>query len=260
MRRRGSEDLPAHLRYGRRGRLRPVGGRKVSLEDEARQMLRILQEAGYGIVLRTYAAREVIKAEEDRALYVLTSGMAFLLRNSPPGREAALGLLEEGDIFGNLAFDRAPLPGHVVRAITPCHVAKIPRSVLEAAVRGNPLIGLKLMNLREAQLCRYEEFVSRIFHRKTVVKLAQVLLHLFERFPKESPDAVGTVDIAARLTQEDLALMIASTRESVCAALGELRRKGIVDVHGGILGVLEPEKLREVSRGRSESALRVACV
>lgn len=230
----------------------------VPPEDESGQLLRLLREEGFGVVMRTYGAWEEIKSEEDRAsaLYVLISGMAFLLKSSSTRREAGLGLLEEGDVFGNLEFARDTIRDHLVRAITPCQVAKIPRPLLEAAVRRNPLVGLELVNLREAQLCRYEEFVTLIFSRKTVVRLAQVLLNLSERLPGTGAD--GEITIAARLTQEDLALMVASTRESVCAALGDLRGRGIVDVRGGILTVLDPERLREVSTGHVESASTVA--
>lgn len=234
--------------------LQPSMEPKVLPEDESRRLLRLLRQTGFGVVLRSYAAREVITAEEDRtaALYVLTWGIAFLLRDYSPRREAALGLLTEGDIFGNLELaQKGSVRGNLVQAVTRCKVAKVPRPVLAAAVRRNPLVGLTLVNLREVQLCRYEEFVDLILSRKTVVRLAQVLLNLSERFPEVSPGADGAIVIAARFTQEDLALMVASTRESVCAALRELRKKGVVDVRSGILTVLEPEQLREVAGGQS---------
>lgn len=72
-------------------------------EDESEQLLRFLQEAGFGSARRSYSPREVIEEEEDRtaALYVLTSGIAFLLRACPTRGEAALGLLKAWDVFGN---------------------------------------------------------------------------------------------------------------------------------------------------------------
>ena len=225
--------------------------RYAAREDESEQLLRLLQEAGFGIARRSYAPREVIEEEEDRAaaLSVLTSGVAFLLRARPTRGEAALGLLKEWDVFGNLAFAQDPLRGALVRALTACEVAKVQGPTLEAAVGQNPLVAMKLMTLQDARLTCYEEFLARVWPRKILVRLAGTLLFLSERFPRGSPDADGPVAIGVRLTQEDLAAMVVSSRESVGAAMGELKTKGIVYVQGGIVTVLAPEKLREVSSG-----------
>ncbi|MDP9411478.1 MAG: Crp/Fnr family transcriptional regulator [Actinomycetota bacterium] len=221
-------------------------------ECESEELLRLLQEAGFGIVRRSYPPREVIHEEEDRApaLYVLTSGMAFLLRGHPTKSEIALGLLKAWDAFGNLAFAQDPARRVVVRALTACEVAKVPGPTLKAAVRRNPSVAMKLITLQDARLTGYEEFVARVWPRKTLIRLAATLLFLCERFPEGDPDAAGPVAIGARFTQEDLAAMVASTRESVGAAMGELRKRGIIDVQRGIVTVLAPEELREVSTGR----------
>ena len=219
-------------------------------ENESEQLLRLLGESGFGIARRSYAPREVIKEEGDRAaLYVLTSGLAFLLTARPTSGEAALGLLEEWDVFGSLAFAQDPARGVLVRTLTSCEVAKVQGPTLEAAVGRNPPLAMKLITLQDARLTRYEEFVARVWPRKTLIRLAGTLLSLSERFPRGSPDADGPAAIGVRLTREDLAAMVVSSRESVGAAMGELRTKGIVDVRGGIVTVLTPERLREISSG-----------
>lgn len=223
-------------------------------ENESEQLLRLLGEAGFGIARRSYAPREVIKEEGDRAaLYVLTSGLAFLLTARPARGEAALGLLEEWDVFGSLAFAHDPARGVLVRALTACTVAKVPGPALEAAVRRNPPLAMKLMTLQDARLARYEEFVARVWPRKTLVRLAGTLLFLCERFPRGSPDAAGPAATRVRLTLEDLAAMVVCSQESVGAAMGELRKRGLIDVRGGFITVLAPEKLREVSGGQAAS-------
>ncbi|MDP9440222.1 MAG: helix-turn-helix domain-containing protein [Actinomycetota bacterium] len=49
--------------------------------------------------------------------------------------------------------------------------------------------------------------------------------------------------------------MVVCCRESVGAAVGELKERGLVDVRDGIVTVLDPEKLREVSSGQAASPL-----
>lgn len=148
---------------------------------------RLLEEAGFGIARRSYTPREVLQKEgiPRAALCVLTSGLAFLLTARPTRREVALGLLRDWDAFGNLAFAPENPPRAVlVRALTACEVAKVPARTLEAAVRRNPLVTMKLMTLQDARLTGHEDFVARVWPRKTPVRLAGTLLFLAERFPR----------------------------------------------------------------------------
>jgi CRP-like cAMP-binding protein len=45
------------------------------------------------------------------------------------------------------------------------------------------------------------------------------------------------------LTQEELAKMISTTRESVTCALADLRRRGVLAVVGGRIVILDPDGL-----------------
>jgi len=226
-------------------------------ESESRGLLQLMREEGFRIAQRSYVAGAVISTGEDvAALYVLTSGIVSLSRARPAGKEATLGLLREWDVFGTLEFAEDPIRRVQVRAVTSCEVAKLPRSLLEVAVGRNPSVALKLITLQDAQLTRYQEFVARISSRSIGARLAAVLLLLAERFPKipsnGQPGVAQPATIGARLTQEELAAMIVSTRESVATTMGELRRLGAIQVCSGMITVVDPEKLREIS-GRQMS-------
>ncbi len=221
-------------------------------ESASRGLLRLLREEGFRIARRSYVAGAVISTGEDgAALHVLTSGIALVSRVHSAGKEATLGLLREWDVFGTWEFAEDPIRRVQVRAVTPCEVAKLPRPMLEAAVGRNPSLALKLITLQDAQLTRYEEFVARISSRSIGARLAAVLLFLAERVPERPsavrPDVTKPVTIGVRLTQEELAAMSVTTRESVATTMGELRRRGTIQVCSGVITVVDPEKLRELS-------------
>jgi CRP-like cAMP-binding protein len=234
-------------------------------ERESRVLLRLLQEEGFPIARRSYGAGAVISTGEDGvALYVLTSGLASLSRTRSAGKEATLGLLREWDVFGTWEFAEDPIRRVQVRAVTPCEVARLPRPLLEAAVGRNPSVALKLITLQDAQLTRYEEFVVRISSRSIGARLAAVLLSLSDRFPERPPegrpDVTQPVTIGLRITQEELAAMIVTTRESVVITMGKLRRRGAVEVCNSTITVVDPEKLREISGGQMRRTSRPARV
>jgi CRP-like cAMP-binding protein len=225
-------------------------GENGQRSGESRELLRLLEEAGFAIAWRNYAPGEAMGDPEGRAtLYVLTSGVALLPRERSAGREATLGLLKEWDVFGTLWSAGGTARGVQTRAVTPCEVAVLPRPVLEAALRRDPRVALKLLTLQDVRLARYEEFVVRIAPRSILVRLAGLLLSLSEGFPEEGSSVSRGVTIEVRFTHEELAAMVNASREAVSLAMGQLRRQGAIEAHRGAVVVVDHEKLRNLSSG-----------
>jgi CRP/FNR family transcriptional regulator len=72
--------------------------------------------------------------------------------------------------------------------------------------------------------------------------LATLLIHLGERFGESN--AVGTL-IDVRLTHQDLANMIASTREAVSKVMSELQRDGVIESRNRRIVIVNGEALAE---------------
>ncbi len=86
--------------------------------------------------------------------------------------------------------------------------------------------------------------------REVASRLAALFLSLAERFGEREEDAgVGTVTIGLRLTHQQLASMIASTREAVSKAMTDLRRDGLIDVRGRRIVLLDVPALSERAEG-----------
>ncbi|MEJ7872926.1 MAG: helix-turn-helix domain-containing protein, partial [Rubrobacteraceae bacterium] len=103
----------------------------------------------------------------------------------------------------------------------------------------------EMATLLEARLVEYEELLGRLLSRRTEVRLAKLLPILGRKFGETT--GVG-VAIGLQLTRSDLAVMVASTRESVTAAVVGLRKKGILEMEGGRIVLLDPERLAEIGR------------
>jgi CRP/FNR family transcriptional regulator len=56
------------------------------------------------------------------------------------------------------------------------------------------------------------------------------------------------VTIELRLTHQDLAAMVASTRESVTKVLNELRNRGVIEIDSGRITLKDMRTLTELSR------------
>jgi CRP/FNR family transcriptional regulator, global nitrogen regulator len=217
-------------------------------EEECRSLLRLLEEMGIATADRTYAPGDAVyrQGEYGDALYVLVSGVMKLFRPYSGSKEATLRLLRDWDIFGHLAFAGEARQRAYAEAVTDCVVTKVPKIFVERAVRQEPRVAFKIMTLLELRLVQYEELVKCLLPRETEVRLANLLPILAQKFG-DRRDGVVTIDL--RLTHQDLAAMVASTRESVTKVLNEMRGRGLIEVEAGRITLKDWRALAALSGG-----------
>ena len=215
-------------------------------EQECRALLRLMEEMGIATADRTYRPGDAVyrQGEYGDALYVLVSGVMKLFRPYSGSKEATLRLLTSWDIFGHLAFAGEARQRAYAEAVTDCRVTKIPKVFVERAVRQEPRVAFKIMTLLELRLVQYEELVKCLLPRETEIRLANLLPILAQKFG-DRRDGVVTIDL--RLTHQDLAAMVASTRESVTKVLNEMRNRDLIEVDAGRITLKDWRALAELS-------------
>src|SRR3954468_24345864 len=204
----------------------PVWGEYGELQEpECRDLLAILRGMGVASADRVYQPGDAIynEGEYGDVHYILISGVVKLFRPYSGSKEATLRLLKPWDIFGHLAFAGEARQRAYAEAVTECKVTKVPKVFMERAIRRDPRAALKMMTLLELRLVQYEELVKCLLPRETEVRLANLLPILASKFgEKKDRDGYGIM-IDLRLTHQDLAAMVASTRESVTKVLNDMR-------------------------------------
>ena len=213
-----------------------------------RELLDMLCVSDVTTFERQYTRGEVIieEGEQSCGLYFLTDGVAKLSKVYPVGKEATLTLLGPWDVFGDLAFGQTTYQHARAEALTTCGVRKVPKVFVERELQARPQVALKVAaHLMRLQQTQYAEMVGYLLPYKVETKLANLLLMLVRRFGGQE-DARLTIGI--RLTHEELAAMVLSTRESVSHALSTLRRRGtIMTTAGGCIVILDPASLLEAA-------------
>ncbi|CAA9455091.1 MAG: Transcriptional regulator, Crp/Fnr family [uncultured Rubrobacteraceae bacterium] len=218
-------------------------------EQECRELLEILRGLGIASADRIYQPGDAIynEGEYGDALYILISGVVKLFRPYSGSKEATLRLLKSWDIFGHLAFVGEARQRAYAEAVTECKVTKVPKIFVERAIRREPRAALKMMTLLELRLVQYEELVKCLLPRETEVRLANLLPILARKFGERYDDS-RSVTIDLRLTHQDLAAMVASTRESVTKVLNDMRSRGVVKIEGGRITLMDHAALERRSR------------
>jgi CRP/FNR family transcriptional regulator, global nitrogen regulator len=132
--------------------------------------------------------------------------------------------------------------------VTEARVASIYKAALERVIKRDPEFALKLFSSLSERLRQSDEVIESLLHREVSTRLATLLLNLGERFGE---DGQADVLIGVRLTHQELANMIASTREAVSKVMSELQRDGVIESRSRRVAILDRDALAKRASGPS---------
>lgn len=179
---------------------------------------------------RTFAPRSplMLPAEATDSVFLLTEGLLKVSHVSGDGRESILGYIEPGELFGELAIlNDADRDDHV-EAVERSSVVAMPAAEVRALMSEHADLAVAVTRLVGLRRQRIERRLRNLLFRSNRERLLHLLLDLAEQFGAPTEDGV---ELRVRLSHQDLAGLIGSTRESVTVLMGELKSAG--DVGGG---------------------------
>jgi CRP/FNR family transcriptional regulator, cyclic AMP receptor protein len=190
-----------------------------------------LATIGEGRKVLAFPKRQAIFAQGDTAdaVFYIQEGRIRLTVVSKVGKEATIGILKDGDFFGEGSLAGQSLRMCSATAMTDCTVLRIEKKVMmEALHREHEFSDLFVAYLL-ARNIRYEaDLVDQLFN-SSEKRLARILL-LLAHFGKE-----GTPEtVIPKISQEMLAEMIGTTRSRVSFFMNRFRELGFIHYNGGL--------------------------
>jgi CRP/FNR family transcriptional regulator len=194
------------------------------------------EEAGVPVAERYFGAKDMIFApgDPDGQLYFLLEGTVRLYKIYGEYKEATVALLKDGGIFGELSLNEGSWQNVFAVAVTDARVAVVRKSVLTEVIKRHPEFGMKLLFSFSERLRQSDEVIESLLDREVSARLATLLLNLGDRFGETNGS--GTV-LNVRLTHQDLANMIVSTREAVSKVMSEFQREGLIEIRNRRISV-----------------------
>lgn len=187
---------------------------------------------------RRYHQGATIFSKGDAAdcLYIIREGNVRVLSLSDEGMETIVHILKQGEIFGELLLSEERRAMTAV-AGTDVRVAILARGSLVELLSSIPALSQNFIRVLSRRLVNVERHFVDFGHTWSYHRLAKTLLQLCLDHGTETQK--GTV-ISLRLTHEDLANMIGTTRETVTTQMNRFRRMGLVKRQDGFLVVNRP--------------------
>jgi CRP-like cAMP-binding protein len=208
------------------------------------------ESAGLRVVERRFGPKDTIftPGDPDDQLYFLLSGAVRLYKIYGDYKEATTALLKDSGVFGKLNLVEGRWQDVFAEAVTDARVVSIQKASLERVIKSNPEFALRLFSSLSERLRQSDEVIESLLHREVSTRLATLLVNLAERFGEEG-DADLLIDV--RLTHQDLANMIASTREAVSKVMSEFQRYGVIETRNRKIAILDRGALTKRASGPS---------
>jgi CRP-like cAMP-binding protein len=179
------------------------------------------------------------QGDSSDAVFYVQKGKVKLTVVSKTGKEATIGILNDGDFFGEGCLTGQPLRLCSATAMTECCVMRIEKKAMMEVLHREHTFSDMFVAFLLTRNIRYEQdLVDQLFN-SSEKRLARILL-LLAHFGKD-----GKPEIAIpKISQETLAEMIGTTRSRVSffmnrfRKLGFIRYNGELEVHSSLLNIV----------------------
>jgi CRP-like cAMP-binding protein len=173
-----------------------------------------------------------LKGDPGDALYAIRRGQIRIATGTGAGRRLTLNLLGSGDVFGEVALlDGRPRTADAT-AMEPTELFMVRRRDFIDLVEHRPVFAIRIIEL----LCQRIRWMSDRMEESVLLplpaRLARRLVALSEDYGAD-----------LHVSQEELAVFVGATRESVNRQLQHWKQKGLIELSRSRIKLLDLEGL-----------------
>lgn len=199
---------------------------------------------------RSYAHGATIfrRGDPGSSLIAVLEGQVRIGVSSENGREITLGILGQGELFGEIAVIDGAGRTADATALGACRLLVLDRRDFVPFLERCPQLSVKLLQLLCSRMRKATSVCESVALLDVPMRLARLLLQL----AREHGEPAGRCPrIALKLSQQDLGNLVAATRESINKHLRLWEAEGLISVSQGRL-VLNDVAQLELLSGAAE--------
>ena len=188
-----------------------------------------------------------LEGQAPRGVYILCTGKAKLSTTSSDGKSIILRIAEPGEVLGlTAAVSNTPYEA-TVETLEQTQANFISQADFSRFLQDYPEVGTKVaQQLTHNCKCAYNEIRSLGLSNSVPEKVAKLLLEWAEHPLKPTSTKLYEISIRVTLTQEEIAQMVGTSRETVSRILGDFRRRGWLRIKGATWSIVNQRALKEM--------------
>ena len=197
--------------------------------------------------VQSFSKESIILSEKEAgsALFIIISGKVKISRISEEDndKEVILALLNPSDFFGEMSLLDGLERSATATAMDDSKIFIIQRNDFLQLLNDNPDVSIALLQEMTQRLRAAGMKIKALSLKDAEGKVATVLLQLADDVGKIKQ---GVVEIEKLPFQHELANMAGTSRETISRTLHAFAKKGLIELEGSKLRIMEYEKFKEL--------------
>jgi CRP/FNR family transcriptional regulator, cyclic AMP receptor protein len=213
------------------------------LNDVSNEALQVLIP---GLTVGNFRPRQVIYLPGDRAqgVHFLSSGRIKISKVTRDGKELTLAYRSEGDFFGEPCLLEGGPREEMAEAMDASTTVEVPRDLLDTLLKSDGGAAYKFARALILRRKDLETRVEQLIFKDVGAKLAELLLNLGQ---EHGISDIRGIVVGLKITHQEMANLIGSTRETVSLTLSQFKRKGLIQTEGRRVILADQEGLKALA-------------
>ncbi|MDP8256420.1 MAG: Crp/Fnr family transcriptional regulator [Candidatus Alcyoniella australis] len=187
--------------------------------------------------------------EPPEALHILVQGKVKLVKQGREGNETIVGMVGQGETFGELAvLDGRPYDATAL-AMEPSTVLRLPRAEFISMLRSQPQIQGEIVLELVRRLRSCQEMLRSISSEQVEQRIARLLLKLAAQLGEQRSEQIR---IGLHITRQEIANMVGTTVETTIRVLSRFTKRGLIETRSRIIYINDLKQLGEIAQQEDE--------
>lgn len=185
--------------------------------------------------LRMFRKKENIYREGDypKRLYFIAEGKVKVFKTNEWGKEYIVEILQKGDFLGYHSLIKDENYTDSATAMEESKINLIPKEDFFLLLYSNRDFSAHFVKMLADNVLEKEERLLSLAYNSIRKRVAEALVQLYGQQNQE------TISIL----RDDLAGMVGTAKESVIRTLTDFKHEGLINIHNGVITVLQVDKL-----------------
>lgn len=206
----------------------------------------LLRELAEEMTLHTIKKRQVVFLPGDpgKSLFFVVDGRVKVSKVNRDGKELTLYYCQPGDFLGEQILVEGGPRQEMAEAFEASTLVEVPIGRFNQLIDQEVNFAARLVRALAHRQRAIEGRIEQLAFKDVHAKMAELLLRLAE---EEGVIETGGLLIAMKITHQEMANLVGSTRETVSLTLAQFRKKGLIRIQGRKIVVLDKEGLKALS-------------
>lgn len=165
--------------------------------------------------------------DEADEVFILAEGRIRIGSATPDGKQVTLAFVEPGEVFGELGLIDSGKREERAEALVDSIVVQLSGQGLRELMESSASLTLGVTKLIGFRRQRIERRLKSLLFRSNSDRLAHLLIDLSEQYGKAISNGIL---LNIKLSHQDLASIIGSTRETITSLLGQMQENGLISM------------------------------